>query len=92
MTKMNLKNLRLVRGLTYREVAERVGCSKQFYYVIERNGIGKHSEDMARKIAEVLDVNPLQLYDFDSLLRIHPQTDEEWKEFDKIIKKAREGR
>ncbi|MFD2133302.1 helix-turn-helix transcriptional regulator [Pseudogracilibacillus auburnensis] len=61
---MVLEKLKLIRekaGLTYQEVADKVGISKEYYWMIE-NGKRKLSYELAVKIAKVFNAKPDDIF------------------------------
>lgn len=61
---MNLKNLRVVRnekGLSYQDMASKLGVSFQSYWMIE-NGKRGLSYETAIKIAEALGTTPDEIF------------------------------
>lgn len=56
-----LKAIREMQNLTYQEVADKVGISKEYYWMIE-NGKRKLSYDLAVKIANVFDQSPDEIF------------------------------
>lgn len=80
---MNLKKLRIMRGIQATELAEACGLSKQCYAQIERKGIAHTDEATARKIADYLGVNVFLLAGADVFV-FKPRTTEDAK----ILKKT----
>lgn len=71
---MNLKKLnelRLEKGMTYQQVADLVGISKEHYWFIE-NGKRGLSYEMAIKISEVFNKTPDDIF-FDKKLTTEEQ-------------------
>lgn len=52
-----LKEIRTKKGITYQEVANQVGISKEYYWMIE-NGKRRLTYELAVKIAKVFNSNP----------------------------------
>lgn len=52
-----LKNMREKENLTYQQVAEKVGISKEYYWMIE-NGKRRLTYELAVKIAQVFKSSP----------------------------------
>lgn len=52
-----LKNMRESENLTYQQVADKVGISKEYYWMIE-NGKRRLTYELAVKIAQVFKSNP----------------------------------
>ncbi|WP_121639517.1 helix-turn-helix transcriptional regulator [Virgibacillus sp. Bac330] len=52
-----LKKIRIKEGLTYQQVADEVGISKEYYWMIE-NGKRRLTYEHAVKIAKVFNSNP----------------------------------
>lgn len=61
MVLQKLRNLRLKASLTNQEVADKVGISKEYYWMIE-NGKRKLSYKLAVKIAKVFHTNPDNIF------------------------------
>lgn len=61
---MNLQNLQVVRnkkGLSYQEMAKKLGITLQAYWMIE-NGKRGLSYEMAVRIAEILGMTPDEIF------------------------------
>ncbi|QTD42143.1 helix-turn-helix transcriptional regulator [Sporosarcina sp. Te-1] len=61
---MNLQNLQIIRtkrGLSYQDMATRLGITLQAYWMIE-NGKRGLSYEMAVKIAKILDKTPDEIF------------------------------
>lgn len=56
-----LKKIREKHNLTNQQVAEKIGISKEYYWMIE-NGKRKLSYDLAVKIANVFDKRPDDIF------------------------------
>lgn len=56
-----LREIRLQNQMTYQEVADEIGISKEHYWFIE-NGKRGLSYEMAVKIAKVFDKNPDDIF------------------------------
>lgn len=56
-----LKNKRVTANMTYQEVADEIGISKEYYWMIE-NGKRKLSYPNAVKIAKVFDSKPDDIF------------------------------
>jgi len=52
-----LKHIRTTEGLTYQQVADKVGISKEYYWMIE-NGKRRLTYELAVKIAKVFKASP----------------------------------
>lgn len=52
-----LKQIRLKNGFTYKQVADQVGISKEYYWMIE-NGKRRLTYELAVKIAKVFKSSP----------------------------------
>jgi putative transcriptional regulator len=63
-----LKVMRNKKGLTCKQVADLVGISKEYYWMIE-NGKRRLTYDLAVKIAKVFDTSPDDIF-LDSKLTI----------------------
>ena len=74
---MDLKQLRILKGVTASDVAKECGISKQSYSAIERGGIAHANEKNARSIAEYFGVNLFSLVGAD-VLKFKPLNAEEW--------------
>ncbi|MCJ7840539.1 helix-turn-helix domain-containing protein [Lederbergia sp. NSJ-179] len=61
MTLDKLRKIRINAGLTYQEVAEKVGITKEYYWMIE-NGKRRLSYEMSVKIASVFNSNPDDIF------------------------------
>ncbi|WP_193065340.1 helix-turn-helix transcriptional regulator [Oceanobacillus oncorhynchi] len=61
-----LKHFRNKFGLTYKEVADRIGISKEHYWMIE-NGKRRLNYDLAVKIARVFNMKPDDIFLNDEL-------------------------
>lgn len=57
MALKKLKEIRTKKGITYQEVANQVGISKEYYWMIE-NGKRRLTYELAVKIAKVFNSNP----------------------------------
>lgn len=57
MEKLSIKQLRMVRGLTQEQMAERVGVHRNTYASLEENP-EKISIGLAKRIAAALEVSP----------------------------------
>ncbi|ENH6059167.1 TPA: helix-turn-helix transcriptional regulator [Listeria monocytogenes] len=57
-----LKDLRIESNLTYGEVAEKVGISKEYYWMIENGERDGYSYNTAKKIASVFDKKPDEIF------------------------------
>ncbi|AMQ19635.1 MULTISPECIES: helix-turn-helix transcriptional regulator [Geobacillus] len=71
---MKLERLEAVRkkyGLTCKQVAESVGISKEYYWMIE-NGKRRLTYDLAVKIAQVFNAHPDDIF-LDSKLTVSEQ-------------------
>lgn len=60
-----IKNIRELKNLTQEYMAEKLDISQAAYSKLEK-GTTKISQDKLEKIAEVLDVNPEDITDFDN--------------------------
>ncbi|WKS95289.1 helix-turn-helix domain-containing protein [Riemerella columbina] len=60
-----VKNIRELKNLTQEYMAEKLDISQAAYSKIEK-GITKITEDKLSKIAEILEVNPEDITDFDN--------------------------
>ena len=60
----NIKRIREFRDLTQERVADKLGISQSQYHRIE-SGDAKITKDIVIKIAEIFDVEPEMLYNFD---------------------------
>lgn len=58
---MNLKNVRLTRGMTQKDVATAAGIARESYTNIE-NGVRRPSVLVAKKIADVLGIEWSELF------------------------------
>lgn len=67
-----LKVIRNKKGLTCKQVADLVGISKEYYWMIE-NGKRRLTYDLAVKIAKVFDTSPDDIF-LDSKLTISEQS------------------
>jgi putative transcriptional regulator len=67
-----LKVIRNEKGLTCKQVADLVGISKEYYWMIE-NGKRRLTYDLAVKIAKVFDTSPDDIF-LDSKLTISEQS------------------
>lgn len=56
-----LKEFRENKGLTYKQVADQVGISKEYYWMIE-NGKRRLSYDLSVKIAKVFNKTPDDIF------------------------------
>lgn len=56
-----LKEFRTKKGLTYQQVADEVGISKEYYWMIE-NGKRRLSYELSVKIANVFNVTPDDIF------------------------------
>jgi len=56
-----LKQIRTDKGLTYQQVADQVGISKEYYWMIE-NGKRRLSYELAVKIAGVFNKSPDDIF------------------------------
>lgn len=65
MTGYKIKSIRELKNLTQEYMAERLDISQAAYSKLEKGNI-KISEDKLNKIAEILDVNPKDITDFDN--------------------------
>lgn len=61
MELQNLKNLREARKFTCQDIADKVGISKNYYWMIER-GDRNLSYPLAVQIAEVFDLEPDDIF------------------------------
>jgi len=68
MVLIELKSIRENHKLTYQEVADKVGISKEYYWMIE-NGKRKLSYPLAVKIAAVFNKNPDEIFLSNELTR-----------------------
>ncbi|EJD7581951.1 helix-turn-helix transcriptional regulator [Listeria monocytogenes] len=57
-----LKELRIENNLTYRDVATKVGISKEYYWMIENGERDGYTYNTAKKIASVFDKNPDDIF------------------------------
>lgn len=57
MALQKLKKMRINEGMTCRQVAEQVGISKEYYWMIE-NGKRRLTYELAVKIAKVFKASP----------------------------------
>jgi putative transcriptional regulator len=71
VTLEKLKVIRNKKGLTCKQVADLVGISKEYYWMIE-NGKRRLTYDLAVKIAKVFDTSPDDIF-LDSKLTISEQ-------------------
>jgi putative transcriptional regulator len=71
VTLEKLKVIRNKKGLTCKQVADLVGISKEYYWMIE-NGKRRLTYDLAVKIAKVFDTSPDDIF-LDSELTISEQ-------------------
>ena len=55
----NLQELRINRGLSQRQLAERAGLSPGAVWILEQRGSGR--PETLKKIADVLEVRPVDL-------------------------------
>lgn len=58
----NLKELRKEKGLTQKDVAEKLGISESTYSLIE-NDIVKISVNRAEELSRILDVSPMIFFE-----------------------------
>lgn len=56
-----LREFRLNEGLTFQQVADKVGISKEYYWMIE-NGKRRLSYELSVKIAKVFKTNPDEIF------------------------------
>ena len=56
-----LKQIRTQKGLTYQQVADQVGISKEYYWMLE-NGKRRLSYELAVKIASVFGKSPDDIF------------------------------
>lgn len=63
-----LKEMRVKNKLTYQEVADHIGISKEFYWMIE-NGQRRLTYEMAVKIAKIFNSSPDYIFLNDELTR-----------------------
>lgn len=56
-----LREFRQIEGFTYQQVADEVGISKEYYWMIE-NGKRRLSYELSVKIAKVFKVNPDDIF------------------------------
>ncbi|EUJ24721.1 XRE family transcriptional regulator [Listeria grandensis FSL F6-0971] len=61
MQLQNLKKLRVSRKLTCQDVADQIGITKNYYWMIERGDRGL-SYELAVQIAQVFDLNPDDIF------------------------------
>lgn len=61
MALKKLKKIRSNAGLTYQQVADRVGISKEYYWMIE-NGKRRLSYELSVKIADVFNMKPDDIF------------------------------
>lgn len=61
MNLRKLKTLRISEGLTLKEVAEKLGISLEYYWMLE-NGKRKLSYEMAYEIAVIFNKTPDQIF------------------------------
>ncbi|MEH7122077.1 helix-turn-helix transcriptional regulator [Bacillus sp. JJ1773] len=61
MALQKLKEFRLKEGLTYQQVADKVGISKEYYWMIE-NGKRRLSYELSVKIAKAFKTNPDDIF------------------------------
>lgn len=74
MTLEKLKKLRDENGLTYQQVADKVGVSKEYFWMIE-NGKRRLTYELAVKIAKVFKSSPDYIF-LDNELTRSKQTDQ----------------
>ena len=58
---VKLKTARTSRGITMVQLGDKIGCSKQYIYALEKGNI-KLSYEMAVKIATALETTPDELF------------------------------
>ena len=63
-----LKNIRIQYGMTFQQVAEKVGITKEYYWQIE-NGKRKLSYELAVKISSVFNKKPDEIFLYDELTK-----------------------
>jgi DNA-binding XRE family transcriptional regulator len=75
----NVKMLRLSKGLTQKELAEKIGTSRTTIVNIEQHMYQRLSKDVEKKLCELFETTPFRLYGTDNF-RILPETKEdvEW--------------
>jgi len=74
MIKQKLKSIRVSHKMTYKQVADEVGITKEYYWQIE-NGKRRLSYDLAVKIARVFGKTPDDIFLADELTK-EEQTNE----------------
>ncbi|PFP29499.1 transcriptional regulator [Bacillus sp. AFS073361] len=84
----NIYEIRMKKGLTLSELAERAGISKSYLSNIERNLNQNPSIQVIRKIARVLDVDLKLLINTDSIKEENQLLDNEWIDLANEFKKS----
>lgn len=75
-----LNQLRGRKGLTQKQLADELGCSKMQITLLEKNISAKNVHtDFIKKICDFFDVKPYELYGID-ILRIVPEDKNELKQ------------
>jgi XRE family transcriptional regulator of biofilm formation len=84
----NIYEIRMKKGLTLSELAERAGISKSYLSNIERSLNQNPSIQVIRKISRVLDVDLKLLIKTDSTEEEHQLLDKEWIELANEFKQS----
>lgn len=84
----NIYEIRMKKGLTLSELAERAGISKSYLSNIERNLNQNPSIQVIRKIAHVLDVDLKLLIKTGSIDEEQQLLDKEWIDLVNVLKES----